>query len=1015
MRFLLFAALVGAGPWIASADLQGAKAVVEKISAETNAPTAIAGEVTAKDFKERIDALAKRVASLSPGDAASQWLELVDTYLANAEQLRYDAASGAQVEFLSTLDALPAPEAWPEIRKRVADRAALAKETDTDEKLLLLCDLLTGDRDALRSGLRNLAKKNAEDSDGAMMTWSISAVQKEMLRLERDPKILKALLLADLEAREKGKATDDRVIMLPDLVTLYGRDEADAILRRALVLPDTVLQINLGLETQDLARKDALELIDQLKTPCWSLVRTLDSVDLYEALDRKFPHDAPTPENEEISEGDLSSFVELRADIEYSIRNASAFSGENTRETADDVYLLGLIAAERTDDAVAVLEGRVAKDREVELHALDQLDKAGYTQQVFDFIVQLLEKHPQFPLWDAAIGLGARLGESDRVTQLVQERLAEKNLEPALAARLKRHLVSAMLAADRVDEAVVLLRELIKTPVLAKPSREDMWDETSAGDQALHLARLGLLLDRKELLSEGLAAAEKELRTLTSERQQNEGRRLRNGLAELYGDLKTYDKAETVLVDQLARVREQGRGRDEFMSIYEMRDALSALCGLYFDAGHPADVRYLLNEAPWWGVKDLSEVQDSCGTARHPVMFVAAKAMQAAGETNLARKMVTELVRQPGASDAAFEMLVDFDGINAIPLLDSLYALDRFEERPLIWKAEVLRRAGKLAEAEKTAREAITVDPSDGGTGKGDRMRVYAVLGAVRKELGDTKEAAFLDGVMTSIRHAEDADDFYQAGLLTRGVKMYEEALTYFSDAYCIQSRLAVQLAELGRQDEAAAHYQRAYELMPDSFGRMESHCFGCEHVFQGATAQSIAEKVFSRLVQEKPENPRVHYLLGYLRGEQENYPAAVEEFKRAIALDPDYLSAWREMLDVSEKMQLPAAELDDIAFNLMRLDPLQRHVNVPTDSVQDLARLWREVSRVSALIDPPDGNVYPLRASKERIEKLAKARGADSMSWAFNYNYQQTALPGAVVGRHRLVSQLARLLDSRY
>ena len=50
-----------------------------------------------------------------------------------------------------------------------------------------------------------------------------------------------------------------------------------------------------------------------------------------------------------------------------------------------------------------------------------------------------------------------------------------------------------------------------------------------------------------------------------------------------------------------------------------------------------------------------------------------------------------------------------------------------------------------------------------------------------------------------------------------------------FADAYCIQSRLALRYSELGDYVKAEQHYQRAFELMPDSFGRIESHCFGCE------------------------------------------------------------------------------------------------------------------------------------------------------------------------------------------
>jgi len=93
---------------------------------------------------------------------------------------------------------------------------------------------------------------------------------------------------------------------------------------------------------------------------------------------------------------------------------------------------------------------------------------------------------------------------------------------------------------------------------------------------------------------------------------------------------------------------------------------------------------------------------------------------------------------------------------------------------------------------------------------------------------------------------------------------MYRQSLTHFADAYCIQSRLAIRLSQAGRLDEAAEHYQRAYELMPDSFGRIESHCFGCEGVFDGTEAQHMAEKVFNRLVIERPKMPHVRMALTF-------------------------------------------------------------------------------------------------------------------------------------------------------
>src|SRR5262249_33494037 len=223
------------------------------------------------------------------------------------------------------------------------------------------------------------------------------------------------------------------------------------------------------------------------------------------------------------------------------------------------------------------------------------------------------------------------------------------------------------------------------------------------------------------------------------------------------------------------------------------------------------------------------------------------------------------------------------EGEEARPFLEQLAARDRFEERPLIWKAELLRRAGKLEEAEQAARAAIAIDPSDGEQRHGRRLRVYSILADIREARGDTAQAASYPEIVRSLRAAEEADRVVEAGagLIQRGVKQYEEALGHFADAYCIQSRLALRLAEEGRFQEAEAHFRRAYELMPESFGRMETHCFGCEGIFEGRRAQALAEEVFRGLLAKSPEKPQLHYLLGYLREQEERYAEALVEVRR--------------------------------------------------------------------------------------------------------------------------------------
>jgi tetratricopeptide (TPR) repeat protein len=158
---------------------------------------------------------------------------------------------------------------------------------------------------------------------------------------------------------------------------------------------------------------------------------------------------------------------------------------------------------------------------------------------------------------------------------------------------------------------------------------------------------------------------------------------------------------------------------------------------------------------------------------------------------------------------------------------------------------------------------------------------------------------------------------------------------------------------------------------MPDSFGRMESHCFGCEGVFGGRRAEGIAERVFKDLLVKTPDKPQVYYLLAYLRNTQGRYPEALEMIRQAVKRDPDYLNAWKLMLTVGRQMRLPGADADAAALALMRLDPLGRHVQFDISEVTSLKALWETFARLQALKPSPlPEKLYPLTASAEGQEK---------------------------------------------
>ena len=237
-----------------------------------------------------------------------------------------------------------------------------------------------------------------------------------------------------------------------------------------------------------------------------------------------------------------------------------------------------------------------------------------------------------------------------------------------------------------------------------------------------------------------------------------------------------------------------------------------------------------------------------------------------------------------------------------------------------------------------------------------------------------------LRGAVTAIRHSEEADRFYAAGLLKRAVQMYEEALSHFTDAYCIQSRLALRMAELGDLASAEEHYRRAYELMPDSFGRVESHCFGCEGAFEGKKAQSIAEKVFSELAAKRPDKPQIHYLLGYLRKVEQRYAEALPEFRQAVQLDPEYLNAWEQLGALGEKIHLPAKERQAIQFTLLHLDPAGHHTTFQINDVIDFRQAWKALEEAQKVQPKHPETLLPLSASAEEMRKREQIATAPPM-----------------------------------
>jgi tetratricopeptide (TPR) repeat protein len=363
----------------------------------------------------------------------------------------------------------------------------------------------------------------------------------------------------------------------------------------------------------------------------------------------------------------------------------------------------------------------------------------------------------------------------------------------------------------------------------------------------------------------------------------------------------------------------------------------------------------------------------------------------------------------PG-EDKAYAVLIQYPPEQVLPFLDQLYARDRFEERPLIWKATILLRQGKLDEAETTIRLALKIDPTDGEQPPGDRVRSYAVLAEILAAKGKTDDAAFFRNVVKSVRIAEEGDRLAGVGLTTRSLQRYAEAETLFADAYCVQWRLAERLRETGKIAEAQKHYQIAFERMPEQFGQMASLCFGCMGVFDSPDSRGAAETVLTRLAAQPPVRPTVHYLLGQLREAQERYNEAYAEYKKAVELDSNYLDAQEKMYGLRNKINLPPEEWSAIELRLLRMDPLNRHGSVRLEEMGDLKGFWAARTEALPLDFPWVHDLLPLTANQKAQEVAKEDDFREQHFRGYSESKARIVPPGDVIAQHKLVENLNRI-----
>ncbi|MGJ8723132.1 MAG: tetratricopeptide repeat protein [Roseibacillus sp.] len=645
------------------------------------------------------------------------------------------------------------------------------------------------------------------------------------------------------------------------------------------------------------------------------------------------------------------------------------------RTTFEELYP-ELPPQEEWESLFALIKDKKAKNR------LGEVDRRGFKTRSQLFVALLKEEQ------DQAQELSRKLLEKERDREWSREERARmilalsKNPEEGLAWLKENHPKvleprkpyshtksekdpwDKELADGNIQEGIALLWEEDR-------KRNKRSDRLSALN---HLIKLGQVLPDEELANR----AAKRITALLKEEPKEEENRSYMSFYTIRPWIhhQAAKKEWQSLADFSADFRERQSKRRSYSSRNSDLDSLDLLVTFYLDGEESflEDLSYLLETNTL--EKVIATLDYTAGEGSESLNALAIKSLAENDQADLAKNLSLYLLARNSGKDHYYEQLRTLDPDLFAAFLPKLLSYDPFEERPLIWQAELSLAANKLDEAKSLVEKAIELDPSDGDQGKETRMKCYHVLARILEKQGDQEKADFFFDVVKSIREGEAADDYLYAGLIKEATERYRAALGRFEDAYCLQSRLAMTLARNGKFDEAVPHFEKAFELMPVSFGPRESHCLGCEGIFSDERVQTIAERMLAKFMLKNPANPRAPYLLGMVLEEMKDNAGAIKAYQKAFQLDPKYYNCAKRLEALLQKDPEHFGEHQKLLKQMLTIAPYWQ-LKEQFSKRTDLKQAWLDASQVG-----PSPLELPPLPVKEEVRDL-------QFSTNHSYSYQ--------------------------
>lgn len=515
------------------------------------------------------------------------------------------------------------------------------------------------------------------------------------------------------------------------------------------------------------------------------------------------------------------------------------------------------------------------------------------------------------------------------------------------------NLVGKALAAGMVDEAATLLLKEI-----------DGGLDTS-GERLDQLLRLAEVTEDEALMQKGL---EKGVRRLETEANALEtlGPCVSEALFDFLGERGEWDRIDSIITEHIASKHSNGwRG-------YRMPNRPGLRTAVML-RGAEGVVAELSGDSPAFST--LVGYLDFLGGK--PELALAVVDLYPEKDQGIVLRYVLATM-EGRRQDSLYRALLQREGKASAAFFDALAAYDRFQDRPLIWRAELALKEGDLVKARRLVDRAISLDFADEDQEVENRGRAIEFSARLSRAEGNHAGADRLDAMVRAIRKGGVAETHRNVGLYDDAIRLYQEALNECPDLYFLQADLALMLANRGREDEAAAHFEKAFEQMAVSVGQDENYRSDW-WLYDSDLACEIAERVFLRMMNEGSENPRLFFNLGWLYHRTGRHEEAYLQFWKALELDPNYMDAARMC---SRFLIRHPGRTDDRIALLATLENMDSYVHIPKHFLlrTDLQQVWLDAHRIASTPHPLGLPPFPELTSGDPMADPDQHRGSVSI-----------------------------------